>query len=125
MDSGVVAIHLEEPEFGFAVVIQKDLKRMELYYKEPWQPPRSSPDAIWGIKQKHFYTRAIDRICSYLKSYVSKYGLNIRFIFQLTAINYATWNIVSPINLIDLSSVDTILLRYGQVLLEQQIAMKG
>lgn len=112
VDSGVVAIHLEEPEFWVRGGYSEGFKReWELYYKEPWQPPHSSPDAQFrASKLKAFlYTRAIDRICSYLKSYAKlKYGLNIRFYIPThSLINYATWNIVSPeSNLIDLSSVD-------------------
>lgn len=112
VDSGVVAIHLEEPEFWVRSGYSEGFKReWEIHYKEPWIAPNSSPDAQYRASKLKSYllTRSLDRVCSSLKSYAKiKYNRDVRFYVPThSLINYSSWNIVSPESkLIDLHSID-------------------
>lgn len=112
VDAGVLAIHLEEPEFWMRAGYSEAFKReWELYYKEPWIAPNSSPDAQFRASKlkAYLYTRMLDRVCSGLKAYAKKkYNRDVRFYVPThSLLNYSTWGIISPeSNLIDLPSVD-------------------
>lgn len=112
IDAGVLAIHLEEPEFWMGAGYSDAFKReWELYYKEPWIAPNSSPDAQFRASKlkAYLYTRMLDRVCSSLKAYAKKkYDRVVRFYVPThSLVNYANWGIISPeSNLIDLASVD-------------------
>ncbi|MDF2715268.1 MAG: hypothetical protein K0R28_2193, partial [Paenibacillus sp.] len=112
VDAGVEAIHLEEPEFwvdgGYSEAFKREWR---LYYREPWAPPHSSPDAQYRASKlkAHLYTRSLDRLCTEMKDYaLSAYGRDLRFYVPThSLINYTQWRIVSPESaLIDLPSVD-------------------
>ncbi|WP_068619820.1 hypothetical protein [Paenibacillus tuaregi] len=112
VDSGVEAIHLEEPEFWVNGGYSEAFKReWQLYYKEPWNPPHASPDAQFrSAKLKAFlYTRVLDRLCTEMKDYALKrYNRVLRFYVPThSLINYTQWRIVSPQSrLIELPSID-------------------
>ncbi|WP_211746112.1 hypothetical protein [Paenibacillus sp. Marseille-Q4541] len=112
VDSGVEAIHLEEPEFWVNGGYSESFKReWQLYYKEPWMPPHVSADAQYrSSKLKAFlYTRVLDRLCTEMKDYaLTRYGRVLRFYVPThSLINYTQWRIVSPQSrLIELPSVD-------------------
>lgn len=112
VDSGVEAIHLEEPEFWVNGGYSEAFKReWQLYYKEPWIPPHESADAQFrASKLKAFlYTRVLDRLCAEMKDYaLTRYGRVLRFYVPThSLINYTQWRIVSPQSrLIELPSID-------------------
>ncbi|PRA07781.1 MULTISPECIES: hypothetical protein [unclassified Paenibacillus] len=112
VDSGVEAIHLEEPEFWVNGGYSESFKReWQLYYKEPWSPPHSSPDAQFRASKlkAYLYTRVLDRLCTEMKDYALKrYNRILRFYVPThSLINYTQWRIVSPQSrLIELPSVD-------------------
>jgi hypothetical protein len=112
VDSGVEAIHMEEPEFwdygGYSEAFQREYL---LYYREPWQPPHSGIDARYkSSKLKAFlFSRAIGRVGAALKEYAMiKYGRVLRFYIPThSLLNYTQWKIMSPEGaLIDLPAVD-------------------
>ncbi|MGO8750796.1 MAG: hypothetical protein ACLQNE_33010 [Thermoguttaceae bacterium] len=112
IDSGAVAIHLEEPEFwargGFSKAFQRE---WQIYYNEPWQRPDSSCDAQYrASKLKYYlYRRTLDRLCAAMKEYaLVKNGRPVRFYVPThSLINYAQWSIVSPeSSLVDLPGID-------------------
>ncbi len=112
IDAGVVAIHLEEPEFwahsGFSQAFQRE---WQIYYNQPWQRPDSSCDAQYrASKLKYYlYRRAPDRLCSAMKEYaLVTYNRPVRFyVATHSLINYTEWGIVSPeSSLMDLPGVD-------------------
>lgn len=112
VDAGVEAIHLEEPEFwangGYSEAFKREWR---LYYREPWSPPHSSPDAQFRASKlkAYLYTRSLDRLCAEMKDYaLTSYGRDLRFYVPThSLINYTQWRIVSPESqLIDLPSVD-------------------
>lgn len=112
VDSGVVAMHLEEPEFWARAGFSDSFKReWRLYYKEPWVRPDSSCDAQYRTsKLKYYlYRRMLDRLCSSLKEYsLSMHDREIRFYVPThSVLNYAHWSIVSPeSSLLDLPGID-------------------
>ncbi len=112
VDSGVVAVHLEEPEFwarsGFSEAFKRE---WQIYYNEPWQRPDSSVDAQYrASKLKYYlYRRTLDRLCSSLKEYaLVQHSRPIRFYVPThSLLNYTQWRIVSPESaLLDLPGVD-------------------
>ncbi len=112
VDSGVEAIHVEEPEFwdrgGYSPAFKREY---ELYYREPWKAPHESVDAKYkcGKLKAYLYTRTIDRLSSSLKEYAKvRYGRNLRFYIPThSLINYTQWKIVSPEGkLADIPGVD-------------------
>lgn len=112
IDSGAVAIHLEEPEFwargGFSEAFQRE---WQIFYREPWQRPDSSVDAQYrASKLKYYlYQRTLDRLCSAMKEYaLANHQREVRFYVPThSLLNYAQWQIVSPeSSLLDLHGVD-------------------
>ncbi len=112
VDAGVVAIHLEEPEFWVESGYSPAFKReWQIYYKEPWVDPISSPDAQFKASKlkSYLYRRTLDRLCCELKEYaLSKYGRDVRFYVPThSLVNYSQWRIVSPeSSLIDVPTID-------------------
>ena len=112
VDCGVEAIHLEEPEFWTRAGYSEAFKReWQIYYREPWQDPRSSAEAQYRASKlkQYLYTRMLDRLCSELKEYaLVKHGRLLRFYVPThSLINYSQWMICSPESaLVDLPGVD-------------------
>jgi hypothetical protein len=112
IDAGAVAIHLEEPEFWARAGFSEAFKReWQIYYREPWQPPNSSPDAQYrASKLKYYlYQRTLDRLCSAMKEYaLVEHQRQVRFYVPThSLLNYAQWRIVSPESaLLDLPGID-------------------
>lgn len=112
IDAGVLAIHLEEPEFwahgGFSEAFQRE---WQIYYNEPWQRPDSSCDAQYrASKLKYYlYRRTLDRLCSALKEYaLVRHHRPIRFYVPThSLVSYTQWSIVSPeSSLVEVPGVD-------------------
>jgi len=112
IDSGVEAIHLEEPEFWDRGSYSEAFKReYELYYKEKWAEPHFSIDGMYRCAKlkSYLYTRTLDRVFGALKEYAMvRYGRRVRFYVPThSLLNYAQWKIISPEgSLIDLPTVD-------------------
>lgn len=112
VDAGVVAIHVEEPEFWDRAGYSEAFKREYfLYYRAPWQPPHESADAKYKCSKlkTYLFTRTIDRVSSALKEYAMiKYGRELRFYVPThSLVNYTQWKIVSPEGkLADIPGVD-------------------
>ena len=112
VDSGVVALHLEEPEFWARAGFSDSFKReWQIYYNEPWIRPDSTCDAQYrASKLKYYlYCRMLDRLCSSLKEYsLVKHKRPIHFYVPThSSLNYAQWAIVSPESaLLDLPGID-------------------
>ncbi|MFV0502411.1 MAG: hypothetical protein ACK5LT_00340 [Lachnospirales bacterium] len=112
VDSGVEAIHLEEPEFWDYSGYSKSFKReYELCYREPWRPQHSDLNVRYKsakLKAK-LYARALTRISESLKEYAyKKYNRILRiYVPTHSLLNYTQWKIMSPeSNLIDITSLD-------------------
>lgn len=112
VDSGVEAIHVEEPEFwdrgGYSEAFRREYA---LYYREPWCAPHTSCDAHFraAMLKRYLYRRTIDRVSSALKEYaMSRYGRVLRFYVPThSLLNYNQWKIVSPEGaLADCAAVD-------------------
>jgi len=112
IDAGVLAIHLEEPEFwaytGFSPAFARE---WQLYYHEPYVRADSSPDAQYKASQLKYYlySRALRRVAEACKEYaLQKYNRELRiYVPTHSLINYTQWRIVSPqSSLIDSSVVD-------------------
>lgn len=112
VDAGVVAIHVEEPEFwdrgGYSEAFKREY---ELYYREPWQPQHSSVDAHYRSAQlkAYLYRRTIDRVSASVKEYARvKYGRDLRFYVPThSLLNYTQWKIMSPEGMLaDIPGVD-------------------
>ncbi|MFM1942931.1 MAG: hypothetical protein RI897_1913 [Verrucomicrobiota bacterium] len=100
LESGVEAIHLEEPEFwvrgGYSPGFKKE---WQSYYQEPWQEPHSSPDAQWrASKLKYFlYRRALQQVFDFIQDWNQSHNTNVRcYVPTHSLLNYAHWRIVSP-----------------------------
>lgn len=112
VDAGVEAIHLEEPEFWVNGGYSEAFKReWQLYYKEPWTAPHTSPEAQYRASKlkAYLYTRVLDRLCAEMKDYALKrYDRVLRFYVPThSLVNYTQWRIVSPQSqLIELPSID-------------------
>ena len=101
VDSGAVALHLEEPEFWVRAGYGDGFKReWQEFYGEAWQEPTSSPDARYRASQlmQHLYTRALTDLSRDLKGYARSKGVADFRIYVPThsLLNYAHWRIVSP-----------------------------
>ncbi len=100
LEAGAEAIHLEEPEYWVAAGYSENFKReWASYYKEPWQPPHSSPDAQYrASKLKYFlYRRALADVFAFVKDWGKRHGKTIPcYVPTHSLINYAHWRIVSP-----------------------------
>ncbi|MBR6781292.1 MAG: hypothetical protein IKM24_09800, partial [Clostridia bacterium] len=112
VDAGVVAIHVEEPEFwdrgGYSDAFKREY---ELYYREPWQAPHNSVDAHYRCAQlkAYLYRRTIDRVSSSIKEYAKvRYGRDVRFYVPThSLLNYTQWKIMSPEGMLaDIPGVD-------------------
>ncbi len=112
IDAGVLAIHLEEPEFwadtGFSGAFARE---WELYYHEPYVRADSSPDAQYKASRLKYYLygRALRRVAEACKEYAfQKHHRELRiYVPTHSLINYTQWAIVSPqSSLIDSSVVD-------------------
>ncbi len=112
IDAGVLAIHLEEPEFwaytGFSPAFARE---WELYYHEPYVRADSSPDAQFKASRLKYYLygRALRRVAEACKEYAwQKYQRQLRiYVPTHSLINYTQWSIVSPqSSLIDSAVVD-------------------
>ncbi|MBP8911129.1 MAG: hypothetical protein KBI32_06475 [Phycisphaerae bacterium] len=112
IDAGILAIHLEEPEFwadtGFSPAFARE---WELYYHEPYVRADSSPDAQYKASRLKYYLygRALRRVAEACKEYAhQKYGRELRiYVPTHSLINYTQWAIVSPqSSLIDSAVVD-------------------
>ena len=112
VDSGVIALHLEEPEFWARGGFSDSFKReWQIYYNEPWIRPDSTCDAQYrASKLKYYlYCRMLDRLCGSLKEYsLVKHKRPIRFFVPThSLLNYTQWQIVSPeSSLLDLPGID-------------------
>ena len=112
VDCGVVAIHLEEPEFwdhsGYSDAFRREY---EIRYHEPFVPQHESVDAHYRSAQlkAELYARALSRISESLKEYAKvKYNRDLRFYVPThSLINYTQWKIMSPeASLIGIPTVD-------------------
>lgn len=112
VDSGVAAVHLEEPEFwdisGYSDAFKREY---ELRYREPFSPQHESVDSHYRAAQlkAELYTRALSRVSQALKEYAkTRYGRDLRFYVPThSLLNYTQWKIMSPeAALIGLSTVD-------------------
>ncbi|MGI6174063.1 MAG: hypothetical protein ACOYI8_09250 [Christensenellales bacterium] len=112
VDSGVVAIHLEEPEFwdrsGYSEAFRREY---EIRYREPFRPQHESLDGHYrSAKLKaDLYARALSRVSQSVKEYAKVvYGRDLRFYVPThSLINYTQWKILSPeAALIDIPTVD-------------------
>ena len=112
VDSGVVAIHLEEPEFwdrsGYSDAFRREY---EIRYREPFIPQHESVDGHYRSAQlkAELYARALSRCSAAVKEYAKvKYNRDLRFYVPThSLINYTQWKIMSPeASLIGLNTVD-------------------
>ena len=112
IDAGVLAIHLEEPEFwaytGFSPAFARE---WQLFYHEPYVRANSSPDAQYKASRLKYYlySRALRRVAEACKEYaLQKYNRELRiYVPTNSLINYTQWRIVSPqSSLIDSHVVD-------------------
>ncbi len=112
VDTGVEAIHVEEPEFwdraGYSPAFRREY---ETYYREPFVPAYESADAKFKSSRlkAYLYYRTIDRVASSLKEYAKvTYGRDLRFYVPThSLVNYTQWKIVSPEGkLADIPGVD-------------------
>ncbi|MBP3324534.1 MAG: hypothetical protein J6M16_10095 [Clostridia bacterium] len=112
IDAGVVAIHLEEPEFwdygGYSEAFKREY---EIYYREKWTPPHENVDVRYKASKlkAYLYARIITRLSSSLKEYAKvKYDRDLRFYIPThSLLNYTQWKIMSPeAALIDIPTVD-------------------
>ena len=112
VDCGVLAIHLEEPEFwdrsGYSPAFQR---AYEERYQEPFVPQHKSFDAHWRCARlkAELYARTLAQISAALKAYAKeKYGRELRFYVPThSLLNYTQWKIMSPeASLIGIHTVD-------------------
>lgn len=112
VDSGVEAIHVEEPEYwdrsGYSEAFRREY---EIYYHESWRPQHESADARYRSARLkvYLYCRTISRVSSAVKEYAKvRYGKDLRFYVPThSLINYTTWKILSPeAELLNIPTVD-------------------
>lgn len=112
VDAGVVAIHVEEPEFlddgGYSEAFRREYK---LFYHEDWVPPHESVDAHYKAARLKawLYRRAVERVSQSLREYAYvKYNRVLRFYVPThSLLNYSQWKIMSPEGtLTDVPSID-------------------
>ncbi len=112
VDSGVLAVHLEEPEFWARAGFSDSFKReWQIYYNEPWVRPDSSCDAQYRASKlkQYLYRRMLDRLCGSLKEYsLVKHNRPVRFYVPThSLLSYTQWSLVSPeSSLLDLPGID-------------------
>ncbi|MBQ2461996.1 MAG: hypothetical protein II504_06100 [Clostridia bacterium] len=101
VDSGVAAIHLEEPEFwdysGYSDAFRREY---ELRYHEAFVPQHESLDGHYRCARlkAEVYARALTRVSQAVKEYAKvRYGRDLRFYVPThSLINYTQWKIMSP-----------------------------
>jgi hypothetical protein len=112
IDAGVLAIHLEEPEFwaytGFSEAFQRE---WQLFYDEPYVRPDTSVQAQYKASRLKYYlySRTLVRVAEACKEYaLQKYNRKLRvYVPTHSLINYTQWSIVSPQSaLIDSGVID-------------------
>lgn len=112
VDAGVVAIHVEEPEFlndgGYSEAFKREYK---LFYHEDWIAPHESVDAHYRCARLKawLYRRAIERVSQSLREYAYvKYNRVLRFYVPThSLLNYSQWKVLSPEGtLTDIPSLD-------------------
>lgn len=112
VDQGVLAIHMEEPEFwdrsGYSPSFQR---AYEARYQEPFSPQHAGIDAHWRCARlkAELYAQTLARISAALKAYArEKYGRELRFYVPThSLLNYTQWKILSPeASLIGIPTVD-------------------
>ena len=112
IDAGVLAIHLEEPEFwasaGFSESFQREWR---LFYDKPYVRADSSPDAQYKASRLKYYlySRALRRVAETCKEYaLQKHNRELKiYVPTHSVINYTQWSIVSPqSSLIDSEVID-------------------
>ncbi len=112
VDAGVVAIHVEEPEFlndgGYSEAFKREYR---LFYHEDWIAPHESVDAHYRCARLKawLYRRAIERVSQSLREYAYvKYDRVLRFYVPThSLLNYSQWKVMSPEGtLTDIPSLD-------------------
>ena len=112
VDSGVSAIHVEEPEFwnhsGYSPAFRREYEKR---YQEPFAPQHASVDAHFRCARlkAEMYARAIRMISAALKDYAKvRYGRDLRFYVPThSLVNYSQWKIISPESaMADMPTVD-------------------
>jgi hypothetical protein len=112
VDSGVEAIHLEEPEFfdrgGYSEAFKREYR---LHYRQDWTPPHESLDARYKAARLKslLYSRTLARVSAALKEYaLVKHSRVLRiYVPTHSLLNYTQWKIMSPEGaLIDIPSLD-------------------
>ncbi|MBE5776720.1 MAG: hypothetical protein E7326_04380 [Clostridiales bacterium] len=112
VDTGVEAIHLEEPEFwddgGYSEGFKREYRD---FYHEEWQPPHAS--ALNRYKCAHLkvylYKRLLEYVSRELKRYAREtYDRELKFYVPThSLVNYTQWKILSPEGtLLDIPTVD-------------------
>jgi hypothetical protein len=100
IELGVEGIHLEEPEFWARAGYSEAFKReWQAYFKEPWQPPHSTPEAHFrsGQLKQHLLSRSLDRVTSVLRDEALRLGREVHFYVPThSLLNYTQWQIISP-----------------------------
>lgn len=100
IDSGITAIHLEEPEFWARAGYSESFKaQWQTYYGFPWQAQHESPEATYlSSKLKYrLYFNALKEVFAYAKSYSESKGARVRcYVPTHSLLNYSSWQIVSP-----------------------------
>lgn len=112
VDAGVVAIHVEEPEYlnpaGYGEAFKREYL---LFYHEPWVAPHENVDAHYKVARLKawLYRRAIERVSQELREYaLAVYGRVLRFYVPThSLLNYTQWKVMSPEGtLTDVPSLD-------------------
>lgn len=112
VDTGVEAIHLEEPEFwdegGYSEAFKREYKA---YYGQEWQPPHLSCENRYKASalKAYLYKRLVEHVSRELKAYAKgKYGRELKFYVPThSLVNYTQWKILSPEGtLLDIPTVD-------------------
>ncbi len=100
IDSGVTALHLEEPEFWARAGYSDSFKkRWQEYYNFPWMAQHESPEATYlSSKLKYqLYFDALKEVFAYAQSYSESKGTRVRcYVPTHSLLNYSAWRIVSP-----------------------------
>lgn len=112
VDTGVEAIHLEEPEFWDEGGYSEGFKReYRSYFGTEWQAPHLSPENRYKAAElKVFlYKRLVEYVSRELKKYAKeKYDRDLKFYVPThSLVNYTQWKILSPEGtLLDIPTVD-------------------
>lgn len=112
VDTGVEAVHLEEPEFWDEGGYSEGFKReYRAFYGEKWQPPHLSCENRYKASalKAYLYKRLVEHVSRELKAYAKeKYGRDLKFYVPThSLVNYTQWKILSPEGtLLDIPTVD-------------------